>query len=128
VEACVLGGQCSTYIDDARHTAVVAISGEIDLASMSTLQAAIAQSLAARPERMLVDATSAEFISVRGYSLIGALTRFVDRVSLCTNSDLAAWVMDILGFKDVLCVGASDRIHDDSVARNLAPCSAGRRE
>ena len=55
-------------------------------------------------DRVLIDATSAEFISVRGYRAIGELSKSVDRVTICSRSDLAAQVIDILGFPDVLCM------------------------
>jgi anti-anti-sigma factor len=101
--ATIMNAACRVYLDEARNTAVVAITGEIDLVSIPSLEAAIDQARAAEPDRVLIDATSAEFISVGGYCMIGELTESVDRVTLCSRSDLAARVMTILGFPDVVC-------------------------
>jgi anti-anti-sigma factor len=95
---------CHIYVDATRSKPVIAITGEIDSVSMPSLQAAIAAALAAKPDRVLIDATSAEFISVGGYCTIGELSESVSRVTLCSRSGLAARVMDILGFPDVVCV------------------------
>ena len=100
----VTSPECNIYFDDARSTAIIAIAGEIDMVSTPTLQAAIAEAQATKPDRVIVDATSAEFISVRGYCMIAELSKSVDSVTLCSRSDLAARVMAILGFADVVCV------------------------
>ncbi len=99
-----MDAECNTYFDDARSTAIIAIAGEVDLVSIPSLQAAIAEALAAGPDRVLIDATSAEYIFVRGYCIIGELSESVDRVTLSSRSDLEARVMDILGFPNVLSV------------------------
>ena len=54
--ATIMNAVCRVTLDEARNTAVVAITGEIDLVSIPSLETAIDQARAAEPDRVLIDA------------------------------------------------------------------------
>jgi len=84
-----------------RMPAVLRLAGTIDLVSMAAFEAALSTLLATRRTEVVIDALSVDFISVRGFALIGRSSLAVDRLTLRTRNVLAPRVLTLLGFDAV---------------------------
>jgi anti-anti-sigma regulatory factor len=90
----------TTSTDDTRCT-TLRIAGPLDLVTEDEFQAELDRALAGHPSELVVDLTTASFVSVRGYALIGLAGEDVQRLVVRTASTLSARVLGVLGFSRV---------------------------
>ena len=86
-------------------TAVLAISGEVDLASAAVFERAIADVLAEDPPSLIIDLAGVPFLASAGVGiLMQARSRFsdADRFSVVTQDPLTIRVIQILGVDGLL--------------------------
>ena len=87
--------------DEGEGTLTVTVAGELDLVSIGSFQAAVEAVLASAPRRLVFDLRRCDFVSVRGYSVIGRCSADVDEVVVVAASEFVARVISLLGFDEV---------------------------
>ena len=84
---------------------VLAICGEIDLASVPAVERAIAEVVAENPPSLVIDLLGVEFLGSIGVaSLVAASVEFGDdrRFSVVANSPMTSRIIQLLGLDNVL--------------------------
>ena len=89
---------------DRRSGSTIALVGDIDLVSIGTLDVVIRGALLDKPTHLVFDARACDFISIKGFNMIGRCSRVVEKVTLCTKLKFAQQALGLLGFDDVECV------------------------
>jgi anti-anti-sigma regulatory factor len=90
----------TTSTDDTRCTTML-IVGPLDLITEEEFRIELDRAVAGAPRELVIDLTTASFVSVRGYALIGLAGEDVARLVIRTASALSARVLDALGFDRV---------------------------
>ena len=76
---------------------VLAISGELDLASVDSVRKGIEPYLSARPDRMVFDLSGLGFMDSSGIALLVQVANRVDRVELTGVSPIVRRVLEATG-------------------------------
>ncbi len=99
------GVQVTVVVDDPAAP-IVALAGELDLASVESTQAGIAQVLDASPPQITFDLGKLTFMDSSGIALLVQISNEVGRVSLIHVTPIVHRVLEITGLLDHFSVDA----------------------
>ena len=84
------------------EVAVLDMSGELDLATMSPFVMALESLIAAEPRHLIFDLSNTDFICSGGYAAIGRASLLVNLVSVCSKNGFEKKILRLLGFDRII--------------------------
>jgi stage II sporulation protein AA (anti-sigma F factor antagonist) len=91
----------TTEVDPA-GTTIVTVSGELDISTTSSLEAAIASITSERPERLIFDLSGLRFMDSAGIAVLLGAAAKIRTVHLRNPSPAVRRILDITGLGNVL--------------------------
>jgi anti-sigma B factor antagonist len=98
---------CSVSVSWAAETAVLAVTGTVDMLTASTLEAAIADAIAPHPTAVIVDLTEVDFLASHGMRvLIQAHNSMAPEMAFLVVADgpITARPMKLIGLTEIITV------------------------
>ena len=97
-------GQAALAVDvrDENGTAVIALSGDLDMTSAKQARAAIDAALAGHPDRVIQDASGLEYIDSSGIALLALVTRMAPEVQVSNPTPIVRQLIELTGLSQIV--------------------------
>jgi anti-sigma B factor antagonist len=103
VDGMGLAATCETFVDSC-GTPTLKLAGELDIACVGPIGAALDAIIAGRPNKLVVDLSELRFIDSSGLSLFLAAAEQIAEVELRHPSPMFLKVIDLTGLSDVFLI------------------------
>jgi anti-anti-sigma factor len=104
-------GHDALAVDIGAHngTAVIGLSGDLDMTSVQQARAAIDAALAGRPGQVILDASGLDYMDSSGIALLVQVTRMADDVQLRNPSPIVRQLIELTGLSEILHIRDEDQ-------------------
>jgi anti-sigma B factor antagonist len=93
---------CAADVTSENGTAVVRLSGELDMVSAASVRTAVDEALAAESERLVFDVSGLEFMDSSGIALLVSVTRRVPVVEVRNPTAIVRRIIELTGLTEIL--------------------------
>jgi stage II sporulation protein AA (anti-sigma F factor antagonist) len=97
-------GQGALVIDvrDENGTAVIRLSGDLDMTSAKQARAAIDAALASRPACLILDASALDYMDSSGIALMALVARMAQKVQIRNPTPIVRQLIELTGLSEIL--------------------------
>jgi anti-sigma B factor antagonist len=92
---------------DESGTAVIGLSGDLDMTSIKQARAAIDAALATRPGRVILDASGLDYMDSSGIALLVQVTRMAQQVQVRNPTPIVRQLIELTGLSEILLITAA---------------------
>jgi anti-sigma B factor antagonist len=89
-------------VRDENGTAVICLSGELDMTSVNQARAAIDAALSSRPGRVILDASGLEYMDSSGIALMALVARMAQEVQVRNPTPIVRQLIELTGLSEIL--------------------------
>ncbi|MGA8455173.1 MAG: STAS domain-containing protein [Streptosporangiaceae bacterium] len=93
---------CAAEVSREDGTAVIRLSGELDMVSVENVRSVIEGALAGRSERLVFEVSGLEFMDSSGIALLISMTRKVKAVEVRNPTAIVRRIIELTGLTDIL--------------------------
>jgi anti-sigma B factor antagonist len=93
---------CAADVSRENGTAVIRLSGELDMVSVERVRAVIDEALASVSERLVFDVSELEFMDSSGIALLISVTRKVPAVEVRSPTAIVRRIIELTGLTEIL--------------------------
>jgi anti-sigma B factor antagonist len=93
---------CAADVYRENGTAVIRLSGELDMVSVERVRAVIDEALANENERLVFDVSELEFMDSSGIALLISVTRKVPAVEVRNPTAIVRRIIELTGLEEIL--------------------------
>lgn len=91
-----------TDVQDENGTAVVRLSGDLDMTSVAQARAAIDTALGRHPDRVILDASGLGYMDSSGIALLALVTRMAQEVQVRNPTPIVRQLIELTGLSQIL--------------------------
>lgn len=95
-------GALTVDVRDEDGAAVICLSGDLDMASVSQARTAIDAALASHPRRVVLDASALDYTDSSGIALLVQVTRRTGQVQVRNPSPVIRQLIELTGLSEIL--------------------------
>ena len=93
---------CAAEVSREDGTAVVRLSGELDMVSVENVRSVIEGALAGQSERLVFEVSGLEFMDSSGIALLISMTRKAKAVEVRNPTAIVRRIIELTGLTDIL--------------------------
>jgi anti-sigma B factor antagonist len=93
---------CAAEVSREDGTAVIRLSGELDMVSVENVRSVIEGALAGPSERLVFEVSRLEFMDSSGIALLISMTRKVKAVEVRNPTAIVRRIIELTGLTDIL--------------------------
>ena len=93
---------CAAEVSSEDGTAVIRLSGELDMVSVETVRSVIEGSLAGPADRLVFEVSALDFMDSSGIALLISMTRKVRAVEVRNPTAIVRRIIELTGLTDIL--------------------------
>ena len=93
---------CAAEVSREDGTAVIRLSGELDMVSVENVRPVIEGALADQSERLVFEVSGLEFMDSSGIALLISMTRKVTAVEVRNPTAIVRRIIELTGLTDIL--------------------------
>jgi|HubBroStandDraft_4_1064222.scaffolds.fasta_scaffold146768_2 anti-anti-sigma factor len=93
---------CAAEVSREDGTAVIRLSGELDMVSVENVRPVIEGALAGQSERLVFEVSGLEFMDSSGIALLISMTRKVTAVEVRNPTAIVRRIIELTGLTDIL--------------------------
>jgi anti-anti-sigma factor len=93
---------CAAEVSRENGTAVIRLSGELDMVSIESVRSAIEAALDGESERLVFDVGGLEFMDSSGIALLISVARKVRTVEVRNPTDIVRRIIELTGLTEIL--------------------------
>jgi anti-sigma B factor antagonist len=89
-------------VRDENGTAVIGLSGDLDMTSLKQARAAIDAALASHPRRVILDASGLDYMDSSGIALLARVTQMTHEVQVRNPTPIVRQLIELTGLSQIL--------------------------
>jgi anti-sigma B factor antagonist len=93
---------CAAEVSREDGTAVIRLSGELDMVSVETVRSIIEGSLASPADRLVFEVSALDFMDSSGIALLISMTRKAEAVEVRNPTAIVRRIIELTGLTDIL--------------------------
>jgi anti-sigma B factor antagonist len=93
---------CAAEVSREDGTAVIRLSGELDMVSVETVRSVIEGALAGPGDRLVFEVSALDFMDSSGIALLISMTRKVTAVEVRNPTAIVRRIIELTGLTDIL--------------------------
>jgi anti-sigma B factor antagonist len=93
---------CAAEVSREDGTAVIRLSGELDMVSVETVRSVIEGSLASPANRLVFEVSALDFMDSSGIALLISMTRKAEAVEVRNPTAIVRRIIELTGLTDIL--------------------------
>jgi anti-sigma B factor antagonist len=93
---------CAAEVSREDGTAVIRLSGELDMVSVETVRSVIESSLAGPADRLVFEVSALDFMDSSGIALLISMTRKAEAVEVRNPTAIVRRIIELTGLTDIL--------------------------
>jgi anti-sigma B factor antagonist len=93
---------CAAEVSREDGTAVIRLSGELDMVSVETVRSVIEGSLAGPADRLVFEVSALDFMDSSGIALLISMTRRAEAVEVRNPTAIVRRIIELTGLTDIL--------------------------
>lgn len=95
---------CAAEVSQEDGTAVIHLSGELDMVSVENVRSVIEGALAANGDRLVFEVSGLEFMDSSGIAMLISMTRKVSAVEVRDPTEIVRRIIELTGLTDILLI------------------------
>ncbi|HTZ25622.1 MAG TPA: STAS domain-containing protein [Streptosporangiaceae bacterium] len=93
---------CAAEVSREDGTAVIRLSGELDMVSVEAVRSVIEASLASPADRLVFEVSALDFMDSSGIALLISMTRKIKAVEVRNPTAIVRRIIELTGLTDIL--------------------------